>query len=454
MHVLNSSTRTGRAVPPRTNDGRKRMHVHQEVVAAVALKVEADGSGNSKKGSTHRERSSSARSRAKSRLWNCMESMLIMVATMMMSMALSSTKSVVVRSWGLQSTTVTAASRPRTVASIFASSSSSSSGVRLWDQQSSTQQDLESRHRSLSLISFDLDDTLFSTSHVVQSANEVMFDAMISCGCSSEVCNPDVFRETTRQVRQSFDESGAPTTYRDLRKGAIRQSFLQSSRGYTTEVDESSAPSFDVMVEQCYAAWLAERHSSAERFLFDHAIETLEELRRLYPTTKIAAITNGAGDPLEMPMLEPYFDFRISGEDDDVFPHRKPHSLIYETALRNAGVTPTDVTDNGVSNVGLWIHVGDCLSNDVGASADLGAKSIWMCLEDDEESAAGRLVDATRTPTYSSASQEELDRRAKKIEEGRSKVTASIRCLSELPCVISGILERSEEEAAVSSKER
>ena len=458
MHVPNSSTPTRLAVLPRTNGGKKRMHVHREVVTAAAKAAEVDGSGRIKKSSSLRGRYCTTRSRDySSRSRHCTESMLVMVVVTITAMALSSKTSGFVRSLALQPTPVTAAIRSRPLLSTFASPSSSSRGVTLWGQQSlnEQQQDLECSRR-LSLISFDLDDTLFSTSHVVQSANEVMFDAMISGGCSSEVCDPDVFRETTRRVRRTFDESGTPTTYRDLRKGAIRQSFLQSSSDgpvESTEVDGLSSSSLDILVEQCYAAWLTERHKAAERFLFDHAVETLEELRTLYPTTKIAAITNGAGDPLKMPMLKPYFDFRVSGEDDDIFPHRKPHPLIYETALRNAGVIPTGTRNDDVTSVDLWIHVGDCLSNDVSASANLGAKSIWMCLEDDEESAAGRLVDAARAPTYSSASQEELDKRAKKIEEGRSKVTASIRCLSELPRVISGILEQSKEKAAIGSKE-
>jgi FMN phosphatase YigB (HAD superfamily) len=89
------------------------------------------------------------------------------------------------------------------------------------------------------------------------------------------------------------------------------------------------------IVDDCYNAWEQQRHLAAEECLFDDAVETMHQLRELYPDTLFAAITNGADDPLAMPRtLAPFFDFRISGEDEGVFPHRKPAFQIYETALR------------------------------------------------------------------------------------------------------------------------
>ena len=85
--------------------------------------------------------------------------------------------------------------------------------------------------------------------------------------------------------------------------------------------------------------------------------------------------------------------------------------------------------------------MGDCLANDVGASVECGAQAIWMCLEEDEASAASRLIDQTKIPVYSTATAEEMERRAKEVEAGRKSVSASIKTLKELPEAIEQILK-------------
>jgi putative hydrolase of the HAD superfamily len=195
------------------------------------------------------------------------------------------------------------------------------------------------------------------------------------------------------------------------------------------------------LVDLCYNAWVQERHDAAERHLFPNAVETMERLRLMYPTTTFAAITNGAGCPLKMTStLAPYFDFRVSGEDDDVFPHRKPHPFIYEYSVEKHKKLQSTNKQNSNLN-GVWCHVGDCLANDVGASADCGAKTIWMCLEDNPDSAAARLLtDARNTPIWSTATAEEIQKRALQVQQGRTKVGATIGSLAELPDAVSKIL--------------
>jgi FMN phosphatase YigB (HAD superfamily) len=280
-------------------------------------------------------------------------------------------------------------------------------------------------HDRLGILSFDLDDTLFSTTDVVRAANEKMIQAMIDRGLE-DASIPD-FLDATRSIRSKLEN---PVTYQALRKKAIQETFQVSPRFDSNERD------MEAVVDDCYDAWEQERHSAAERFLFPDVIETMKELRSLYPDTCFVAITNGAGDPLKMlNTLAPFFDFRVSGEDDDVFPYRKPHSFIYEYAVN-------DYNESGDFADGSWCHVGDCLANDVGASAACGAQAIWMCLEDDKESAASRLVSAKNHPAWSTATPKELEKRMKQVEEGKKSVAATIYKLSELPAAISIILEK------------
>lgn len=292
----------------------------------------------------------------------------------------------------------------------------------------------------LRLISFDLDDTLFPTTEVVRAANKKMLDALKERGCG-EVALPD-YLTTTKTIRRGLD---SPITYQGLRKMAIKQTFLNAG----IENDDK----LDARVNDCYQAWEDERHAAAQRFLYEDAIETLQTLQATYPDAAIVAITNGAGDPLQMKeTLAPYFDFSISGEMEAVFPHRKPHNFIYEYTLQQYQEKTGAIEESSALTLGGWVHVGDCLANDVGASTRCGAQAIWFChLEeyemggtgDEVQMAASRLIqskDTAQTPEWSTATPEEVAARKKQIEDGKQYVAATIHSLSELPDAVQSVL--------------
>ena len=66
------------------------------------------------------------------------------------------------------------------------------------------------------------------------------------------------------------------------------------------------------------------------------ASRPLETVRKQYLHCVIGAVTNGRGDPRGMPSLATLFDFCVSGEDEDVWPERKPSPEIYEHAFCRA----------------------------------------------------------------------------------------------------------------------
>lgn len=169
------------------------------------------------------------------------------------------------------------------------------------------------------------------------------------------------------------------------------------------------------------------------------AVET--HRREEHPAAVCGAITNGRGDPLEMPSLRTLFDFCVSGEEDGVFPRRKPDRGIYEAAVRRyeelrGGGGTTDLrreADDAV--VGFnWVHVGDDLANDVGASAACGARPVWFAAEEEEDR------EEERVPSWSTATGEELARRAALDEAARKHVRARIASLEELPAAIAEVL--------------
>jgi FMN phosphatase YigB (HAD superfamily) len=187
------------------------------------------------------------------------------------------------------------------------------------------------------------------------------------------------------------------------------------------------------VVKHCFDAWLDERHSSAERNLFPGAVEMLTSVSALHPYACIGAITNGRGSPISMSSISHFFDFCVSGEDDNVFPHRKPQRGIYEVSLQKY----TERYPQPISEDHIWCHVGDCLANDIGGSSKCGAYAIWMDMDHEGSSAL-----SGKQPTWSTASKRTIRNRQRLAKSAKDNVSAKITKLSELPSAIEVILEK------------
>ena len=282
----------------------------------------------------------------------------------------------------------------------------------------------------IDLVTFDLDNTLFPVDQVIQDANRAMLRAMMRVGATD--ASLERFTASMKRIRstavtqQPASQQAMPISYSELRLCAIEM-----------ELERCLPPvcSIDPLCQTVFDAWLQERHASAERHIFPFAIEALQQIRETCPNVIIGAITNGRGSPLYMHnTLQPYFDFSVSGEDHDVFPHRKPHPRIFEVSLERASAIRRNPVLPSVNYFELlksrWIHVGDDLTNDVGASAACGARAIWITTSVEESS---------KTPFWSTASEEETQKRRAGAQEAMRFVDARISCLSELCDAISSL---------------
>jgi len=268
-------------------------------------------------------------------------------------------------------------------------------------------------NKILKLISFDLDDTLFPVTETIQESNDAMINKMVNDFGAKGVTNESV-REANVRIRKALE---APITYTELR---IRSIQSELERCCETIEGESR-----LAAENVFDSWLKQRQATANERLFPKVPETLALLRNTYPSAKIIAITNGRGSPDEMGRISEYFDLCVSGEDDDVFPHRKPHLGIYEVALAKAGLKlPLDENE-------CWVHIGDDLANDVGASFELGALTVHVKIIHDER---------PNSIFYSTAPESEQEERRKKDEEARGKVGESIRSIDQLPAAIASLI--------------
>lgn len=277
--------------------------------------------------------------------------------------------------------------------------------------------------KPLRLLTFDLDDTLFPCGQVVQRANSALGIALSENGGDQAA---DI-QGTIRQVRKQHAASGGdPVTYTELRYRAIAEILGNPRRN---------------IVEKCFETWLDERQAAANELLFEGVVDAVSSVRRDFPECIIGAVTNARGDPRGMPRLASLFDFCVSGEDESVWPNRKPSPLIYEHALRVASTAESmgfDGMGTGADSFGVgllrdaWVHVGDCLLNDVEASKRAGAQTVWF------DGEAGELN------SFSTASPEEEARRI----EARAKALAAgyvderIESIAALPHALEKLLLR------------
>lgn len=278
----------------------------------------------------------------------------------------------------------------------------------------------------LALLTFDLDDTLFPISSVVEDANLAMIRALHDAGYT-ESTDANIMRHM-RGVRS---KSKRKMTYTEMRKKAIQQEMeLMTKPGEAVDYD---------LVHKIYSAWLKERHRSAERNLFPGAIDMLETIKVKFPNTCIAAITNGRGNPIEMTStLAPYFDFCISGEDPNVFPEHKPQRGIFKASV---AAYHQRYPHKLSVDAHIWCHVGDCLVNDVWGSARNGAQAVWIDVDDLLASSQSKLA-ASVPPKWSTASPQSMNSRRKLASKGIKDVSAKISTLSQLPDAIDEILEK------------
>lgn len=294
------------------------------------------------------------------------------------------------------------------------------------NSQQSTQR--ENVALNVNLITFDLDDTLFPVGPVVADANDALFRHLKSLGCET---NQEEYVKTTKKIRRKLATDGKVITYTELRKRAIRAEL----ENYLAEDGIS-----DSIVSRSYDIWEERRHIAAETHLYPGAVSMLKQLKANHPNAVIAAITNGKGNPLKMDSIKAYFDFCVSGEDDDVFPLRKPNEGIYKVALERFQTLSEKRKGEPIEmNEQHWIHVGDDLANDVGASAKCGAKAIWVDLGDEYHQTASKRDPSQPQPAWSTATKAELEKRMLMNEQAQQYVSKRVTTLEMLPLDIENI---------------
>jgi HAD superfamily hydrolase (TIGR01549 family) len=200
----------------------------------------------------------------------------------------------------------------------------------------------------LSLITFDLDNTLWDSDAVIERAHQAMCAHILSAcpGAAPWIAEDSAWRDMrTRIARERADIRHHPSL---MRKAVTRELLMPLGLG----TDERER-----LVEESFAVFHAGRNTVTP---YPEAVELLAWLQ---PRIPVVAITNGNAH-LSRIGLEHFFTGIVSAESAGV---AKPHPDIFTAALSITGC-PAHLT----------LHVGDHPEEDIRAARTLGFKTLWI----------------------------------------------------------------------------
>lgn len=200
---------------------------------------------------------------------------------------------------------------------------------------------------TIKLISFDLDDTLWAVDPVIVQANLTLYRWLeTNAPAFTEHYQLEDFNHLRQAVVDEQPEIAHSVTA--IRLAVLNKGLLNS--GYDNDTaDQLTQAAFDV--------FLAARNQVE---LFQHAQQMLIDLSANY---RLVALSNGNAD-VEKVGLGELFEFGLNA---DQVGKAKPHPLMFEQMLEQAGVSADEV-----------LHIGDHPDHDIRGAQDCGLHTLWV----------------------------------------------------------------------------
>jgi HAD superfamily hydrolase (TIGR01509 family) len=200
---------------------------------------------------------------------------------------------------------------------------------------------------TISVITFDLDNTLWDVEPVLIKAEEVQQQWLLQHRPGAvEAFNHEALFEFKKSVWKRHPHLAHHVS--EMRTQMLYE--LQIAAGYPEDEARTGA-------RKAFAVFLQERHKVV---LYEEALGVLEQLNGDF---KLGALTNGNADIYKTDAAE-YFDFAFLAED---IGSSKPHPDMFQAALKAAKVTADAV-----------VHVGDDPVHDVQGARDAGMHTVWV----------------------------------------------------------------------------
>ncbi|WP_263261867.1 HAD family hydrolase [Pseudomonas sp. RIT-PI-S] len=222
---------------------------------------------------------------------------------------------------------------------------------------------------SITLVTFDLDDTLWHTAPVIQSAEIALREWLASHAPKLGPFPP----ERLFEIRQRLIDADPGLAHRISH---LRRQVLQVA------LEEAGYPRSEALTlaHEGFEAFLEARHQVS---FFPDAAATLEALAQRYT---LGALTNGNADVRRLGVAD-YFSFALCAEDLGI---GKPDPRPFEEALRLGSANAADA-----------VHVGDNPRDDIAGAKQAGFRAVWYnpgrltwaggAMPDGEISALGQL---------------------------------------------------------------
>jgi putative hydrolase of the HAD superfamily len=207
------------------------------------------------------------------------------------------------------------------------------------------------------VISFDLDDTLWPVSPVIEGAERTLF-AWLEARYPQAVHGHSIesMRELRARIAEQFPERRHDLTF--LRRRALAAQFGAAGLGAAgLGAAASDAGDLELLVDEAFEVFLTERNRVE---LYADVKPSLTRLRTRY---RLFALSNGNAD-LERCGIGDFFDGHVTAIAAGA---AKPDARIFAQLERAAGVSAAEV-----------LHIGDDPLADVVGATRAGMQAVWL----------------------------------------------------------------------------
>ncbi len=206
---------------------------------------------------------------------------------------------------------------------------------------------------AIKVITFDLDNTLWDVEPALLRAEQAQRTWLIAH-------RPGTIENYSHESLWEFKKSvwkRHPHLAHHVSQLRIQLLYeLQRAAGFNEEEARSGA-------QLAFAVFLEQRHGVV---LYEEALGVLEQLAQSYT---LGALTNGNADIYKTDAAE-YFDFAFLAEEIGA---SKPAPDMFHAALEKSGVMPRQI-----------VHVGDNPEHDIKGAQEVGMRTVWVNLRNEE----------------------------------------------------------------------